>query len=216
MPRIRKLVVVVATLIVALPMAAWAQLDADERPTTRGPIATGPQLKSCKSEPVRGEGGRVLARFRVCSRYYLFDPASETDTSRDHGAFWIQVQADASRGICVKRIRTTLRYSRGVRAKAPKVGTTVRAKKKKKKRYVTRLEVDAQGATDTPARIRNGFVLRGGRMAADSINGGYRLSWRGSSGGELGFAAGLELSWPDTGDAPRVKPEIRARLSREC
>lgn len=215
MARIYKLLVLGTALIVALPMTASAQLDADDRPTTRGPIASGPQLKSCKSEPVKSEDGKVLARFRVCSRYYLFDPDAETDTSKDHGAFWIQVEADASKGICVKLIRTKLAFSKGVHAKSPKPGTTVKAGKRK--RYVTRLTVDAQGNTDNPAKIRNAFVLHRGKMWAETVKGGdYRLSWRGSSDRKLGFAAGLELSWPNTGEAPRVKPRIRARLSRAC
>jgi hypothetical protein len=215
MARIHKLLVLGAALVIALPAGAQAQLDADDRPTTRGPIASGPQLKSCKSESVRGDGGRILARFRVCSRYYLFNPEAETDDSRNYGAFWIQVQADATRGVCVKRIKTKLAYSRGVHAKAPKTGTTVTANKRK--RYTTKLTVDAQGNTDTKATIRNSFVQRGGRMSARTVKGGdYLLEWKGSAGKKLGFAAGLELSWPDTGEAPRVRPRIRARLSRNC
>jgi hypothetical protein len=214
MARIHKLLVLGAALVIALPAGARAQLDADDRPTTRGPIASGPQLKSCKSEPVK-EGGEVVARFRVCSRYYLFNPDAESDASKNYGAFWIQVQADAAQGVCVKRIRTKLAYSQGVHAKAPKTGTTVKADKKK--RFTTKLTVDAQGNTETKAMIRNSFVQRGGKMTARRAKGGdYLLGWRGSSGKQLGFAAGLELSWPETGEAPRVKPRIRARLSRSC
>ena len=215
MARIHKLLVLGAALVIALPAGAHAQLDADDRPTTRGPVASGDSLKSCRSEPVRGDGGRILARFRVCSRYYLFNPDAETDDSKDYGAFWIQVQANASRGVCVKKIRTKLSYSRGVHAKSPKPGTTVKAGKKK--RYATKLTVDAQGNTETRATIRNSFVLHGGKMSARTVKGGdYLLAWRGSSGKKLGFAAGLELSWPESGEAPRVKPRIRARLSRNC
>ena len=215
MTSIHKLLVLGAALVIALPAGAHAQLDADDRPTTRGPIASGPQLKSCKTEPGRDGGGNVVARFRVCSRYYLFNPDAETDDAKNYGAFWIQVQADAARGVCVKRIRTKLAYSGGVHAKAPKPGTTVKAGSKK--RYTTKLTIDAQGNAEDRASIRNSFVLRRGKMTARTTKeGAYLLAWRGSSGKQLGFAAGLELSWPETGEAPRVKPRIRARLSRDC
>jgi hypothetical protein len=214
MPRIWKLLVAGAALVVGLPLtASAAQIDAEERPTTRGPVATSSELKTCKSKPVK-DGGRTAARVRVCSRYFLFNPEAETDPANDYGAYWIQLNANAVPGFCVKAVRTDLSYGNGVHAKAPKPGTTVKAGDKR--RYTTKLAVDAQGNSDATGIIKNSFVLHPGTMRARVQDGTYRLRWRGSSGGKLGFAAGLELSWATGQDAPDIDPQIVLRLSRDC
>lgn len=215
MPSVWKLLVAAAALVVGLPLTASAgQLDADERPTTRGPVATSSELKTCKSKRVK-DGNRTVARVRVCSRYFLFNPDAETDPANDYGAYWIQVNANAVPGFCVKTVRTDLSYAEGVHAKAPKPGTTVKAGKKR--RYTTRLAVDAQGNSDATGIIKNSFVLHPGTMRARVKDGDtHRLRWRGSSGGRLAFAAGLELSWATNQDAPDVDPQIVLRISQDC
>jgi hypothetical protein len=215
MPRIWKLLVAGVALVLGLPLSASAaQLDADERPTTSGPVATSSELKSCRSKRVK-TGNRTVARVRVCSRYFLFNPDAETDPANDYGAYWIQLNANAIRGFCVKAIRTDLSYGNGVHAKAPKPATTVKAGKKR--RLTTKLAVDAQGNSDDTGIIKNSFVLHPGTMTARVRDGDtYRLRWRGSSGGKLAFAAGLELSWATNQDAPDIDPQIVLRLSRAC
>jgi hypothetical protein len=213
--RIFKALAAGTALVMALPLSASAaQLDADEAPTTKGPVATSPQLKSCQSKSFK-QGNKTVAHFKVCSRYYLFNPEAETDSTKDYGAFWIQVNADAVPGFCVKTVRTRLAFSQGVHSKAPRPGTVVQTKRKR--RYTTKLTVDAQGNTDTVGVIKNSFVIHPGRMRARLVDGDtYRLKWRGSSGGKLGFAGGLELSWATGEEAPDVDPQIVARMSEDC
>jgi hypothetical protein len=101
-----------AVLVVALPSAAVAaQLKAKDPPKVDGPLSTSPDLRRCTRRTERTESGRVIAHFKVCSRYYRFDPDKESDSNSNYGAFWIQVNADATNGWCARAVKVDLSYS---------------------------------------------------------------------------------------------------------
>jgi hypothetical protein len=206
-----------AVLVVALPSAAVAaQLKAKDPPKVDGPLSTSPELRRCTRRTERTESGRVIAHFKVCSRYYRFDPDKESDSTSNYGAFWIQVNADATNGWCARAVKVDLSYSGGVRNKAPKPGT--REKAEHRERFTTSLIVDADGRADRKASIKNSFDLLPGILRSSLRGNGktFRLQWKGNSNAKLAFASGLELSWPEDGEAPSISPRVRSLFDRGC
>jgi hypothetical protein len=195
------------------PAASAAQMDAREKPSVKGPLTTSDELKNCKSKRQRSDG-ELVARFKVCTSYYIFDPAQETNANRDYGAYWIQVNINSTNGWCSRVVKTNLSLPNGVHQKAPKPGTSV--KRGRVRSYTTKLRVDAQGAAVDDGVIKNSVRLWPGRLRAVTRNDGntYRLRWAGNSAAKLAFAAGLELSWVAGESPPTVNSAVRA-LFRE-
>lgn len=195
--------------------AAAAQLDAKDAPKLNGPLTTTPGLRSCTRQTERTDGGQVIAYFKVCTRYYEFDPDKENDSDSNYGAFWIQANINASNGWCARSAKIDLTYSGGVRNKAPKPGTTERAKHRE--RFTTKLIVDTDGHSTGDASIKNSFSLLPGKLRASRPRSGkFRLEWRGKTANKLALVSGLELSWPQGGNAPAIQPSVGAVFDRNC
>jgi hypothetical protein len=199
----------VAAWLIAQPATVLAaQMGAGDDPAVSGPLSTRDDLQSCKKKKEKTARGHLIARFKVCSGYYLFDPDREDSTASNYGAYWLQLNVDATRRWCARSVKLILPLPATAHAKAPAPGTKVKAPKNK--RYTTRLEVDAQGHTSDPAKIKNSFIVRPEKLRSEVVrkNKKLRLLWAGSSTRKLAMAAGIELSW-DSGAAP---PGIRPRV----
>jgi hypothetical protein len=175
-------------------------------------------LHACKKKREKTAGGRLLARFEICSSYYLFDPNEEENTKVDYGAYWLQVNVDATRRWCARSVKVIIPLPDTVHAKAPRPGSRANGANR---RYTTKLEVDAQNHTSTPAKIKNSFTLRPNKLRSEVVAAGdkFRLTWTGSTARKLAFAAGIELSWPSDAAPPDVTPVVAtsfATRNRGC
>ena len=207
------LAAVIAAAVLAYPSAAAAvQMDATDDPNVNGPLSTNGDLQACKRKREKTARGRLIARFEICSRYYLFDPNEEDSTKSDYGAYWVQVNVDATRQWCTRSVKIIVPLPATVHAKAPRPGSRVRGGNKK---YTTKLEVDAQNHTSTPAEIKNSFTLRPKKLRSEVVSDGdkFRLSWTGSTARKLGYAAGIELSWASDATPPAVTPVVASSFA---
>jgi hypothetical protein len=206
---------VAAGTSLAQPVPAVAeQLNAREGPEVSGPLSTDPALKSCKKTSRRTETGQLIARFHVCTRYYRFGTNHENDSDSNYGAFWIQATVDAKNGWCAKQTTVAVSWHGGVRNKAPAPGTFERAKHRE--RFKTKLIVDADGHADTTATIKNSFALLPGKLRSRLLADPklFRVRWTGGSKNKVALVAGLELSWPQGGQAPEITPKVQAIFDR--
>jgi len=209
----RQLLPLATAVALLVPAAAFAaQLEANDPPKRDGPLSTSPSLRSCKKRTERTKGGSAIAYFKVCTRYYEFDRDQETDSNTNYGAFWVQANVDATNGWCARSAKVELSYSRGVRNKAPKPGSTERAKQRE--RFTTKLIVDTDGHSAAEASLKNSFTLLPGKLRSKMVGNGktYRLRWEGRSKNKTALAAGLELAWPEDGEAPQISPSVGAVL----
>jgi hypothetical protein len=209
------LALTVAFTVVATPsMAMTDQLKASNAPTVHGPLSTAPALRGCKKDTKRTDSGQVMARFHVCSRYYRVDAHREDDSDSNYGAFWIQATVDTVNGWCANQATVDLSYESGVRNKAPRPGTVERAKQRE--RFKTKLIVDADGHAEVDGTIKNSFALLPGKLKTLFFVGRklFRLRWNGGSKNKVALVSGLELSWPQGGEAPKITPVVGAVLDR--
>jgi hypothetical protein len=212
--RARIAVVVVIALALIAPPALGAQMTAGEKPVVKGPLDTDQSLHKCKSEPERFQGV-VIANFKLCSTYYLFDSTQETDSERDYGAVWVQGTVDPVNGWCARWVRMDLPIDEGrAHTKAPRPGTVL--KPRKAKRVKTRLEVDAQGHAVDEGVLKNSFRLYRRQLRTTFLEKSrtLRMRWTGNKSNKLAFAMGVETSWPRGGDVPFPVPEISAGLQK--
>jgi hypothetical protein len=206
-------VLIAAALVVAMPSPAHAaQMDAADDPTLRGPLSTSDDLQACKKKKERGRRGRLIARFKVCSGYYLFDPDQEDNAEANYGAYWIQANIDATRRWCTRSVKIVLPLPETSHSKAPRPGISVKGRK----RHTTKLRVDAQNNTSSPGRVKNSFIVRSRRLRSKIVSDGerFRLAWRGSTSRKLAYAAGIELSWDPGAGPPPVTPVVTAAFAR--
>lgn len=209
-----RLAVLIAAAVLAYPSAAGAQqMDATDDPTVGGPLSTDAALHACKRKREKAAGGKFVARFEICSTVYLFDPDEEDSTKSDYGAYWVQVNVDATRRWCTRSVKIIVPLPEFVHAKAPRPGSRVRGANKK---HTTKLEVDAQDHTSTPARIKNSFTLRPKKLRSELVSDGdkFRLTWTGSTARKLAYAAGIELSWAPDATPPEVTPVVASSFAR--
>lgn len=190
--------------------AVAAQLDARDEPSVSGPLSVGKQ--DCERDAER-RGSRVVLRVRLCYDLFLLDPAAEGDSQRDYGALWLQTNLDPAPGWCVTEART----SALVDPTAALTGSAPNTKQPgTRKRVASRLKVDAGGQATETAAITQRFnlyprVLRA--ITSETANGRrFTARWRGSSGKELAFAAGIEVAWAQGEGSPPITPSLRYRL----
>jgi hypothetical protein len=202
------------TVVSAPSIAVTEQLKASKPPTVHGPLSTSPELRGCKKNTKRTDSGQVMARFHVCSRYYKFASDRENDSDSNYGAFWIQATVDTTNGWCASKSTVDLSYPRGVRNKAPRPGTTERAKQRE--RFTTKLIVDADGHAEVDGTIKSSFALLPGKLRSVFFAGRklFRVRWNGGSKNKVALVSGLELSWPQGGQAPEITPRVGAVLDR--
>jgi hypothetical protein len=207
---------IVVLAILALPGQAFAQLDARDAPTTSGPLSSPSSLRGCDGGKEMHEG-ELVARVRLCYRVFLFDPGSEDSAGRDYGVIWLQSNVDAEPGWCTSAVRTSALISDGGRAHdfSPSDEITAQGRKRVKRT----LKVDAEGNADQNARITQSFVMFPDKATPTlkRQGGGQRLklTWRGLSARNLGFATGLEMSWPASGNSPQIDPKLTYDFSAE-
>ncbi|MGH2723973.1 MAG: hypothetical protein ACRDI0_06845 [Actinomycetota bacterium] len=182
----------VASLLLAAPPAAAAQLDASDRPQASGPLTY--EGKSCAKHTMRG-GGQVVAKTRTCLFLYTFSPLSELDAFRDHGAAWAQTEVDPRNGWCATAIGSSLSLPKETEghARAPKAKKIATSK-----RVTTKLVVDAQGSALSDGVLRQGYRLYPKGIAGATSDGGrtYTVTWTGRTSKTLAFALGVEFSAP--------------------
>jgi hypothetical protein len=211
MSRRTRVVALLAAAMVALPalaMGAPKQLRAKAKPTVSGPVSTTPDLWGCNMES-RHNAGELVARFRICNGYYVFDPDDETDTNYDYGAYWVQGTVNTFNGWCTRELRTRIVGAGDfITARAPKPGKKLSPNRARK--LTTKLTVDAQGAATTDGILKNSFLVLPGKLKANTLRAGkFRVEWTGKTDRKLGVVMGVELRWPE-GDAP---PEIEPSMS---
>jgi hypothetical protein len=187
-------------------------MDATDDPTVTGPLSTNDDLQACKKKREKTARGRLIARFEICSSYYVFDPNEEDSAESDYGAYWVQVNVDATRRWCTRSVKIILPLPDTVHAKAPRPGGAAKGANKK---YTTKLEVDAQGNTSTPGEVKNSFTLRPKKLRSEVVSNGdkFRLVWSGNSARKLAYAAGMELSWGQDATPPAVTPVVAASFA---
>jgi hypothetical protein len=187
-------------------------MDATDDPTVGGPLSTNDELQACKRKREKASGGRLIARFEICSGVYLFDPGAEDSTESDYGAYWMQVNVDATRRWCTRSVKIIVPLPDTAHAKAPRPGSRARGANKK---YTTKLEVDAQDHTSAPAKIKNSFTLRPKKLRSELVSDGdkLRLTWTGSTARKLAYAAGIELSWASDATPPEVIPVVASSFA---
>jgi hypothetical protein len=215
--RSRRIALPIAVLaILALPGQAFAQLDARDAPNTSGPLTAASGLRGCDGGKEMHQG-EVVARVRLCYRVFLFDPDSEDSAGRDYGVIWLQSNVDAEPGWCTSAVRTSALVSEGGRAHDYSPGAEITAQGRK--RVKRTLKVDAQGNAEQNARVTQSFVMFPNKATPTlrRQDGGQRLKlrWRGFSGRNLGFATGLEMSWPASGGSPQIDPKLTYDFSAE-
>jgi hypothetical protein len=204
----------VVVVMMAFTPSANAQISASSRPTVRGPLSTRDSLQGCRSRTERNNG-EVVAKFKVCFGYYLFDPDRENSPATDYGAFWAQATVNPEGAWCARNAQLDLHLpATGVHAKAPTFGT-IRATSRARP-FTTRLEVDAQGNSDALGVIKKTFTVMPNKYEVIRRRNGrtHRSIWRGNDDRKIAFASGVELSWIPGNPLPAVNPVVGALLRR--
>ncbi len=200
-----------AALLTVVPaVGAATQMDATDDPEVSGPL----ELSSddCRSQKETDDAGVVIARGKSCLRIYSYSPASETDTQRNYGVVWLQSNVDARAGWCASLVRSDIDLPGviDVESKAPPSMDIGR-----RKVYETALTTDAAGTGTEEASVRQSQILYP-KLVRTTINDDtnvYRLKWRGLRDAKLGFASGVEVSWP-VEESPRTTFRLTYELKR--
>ena len=202
--------VVVLTLVlslVALPAPAATQMDAGDDPEVSGSLEL--QSDDCRRQEEKDDAGEVIARGKTCLRVYGYDPASETDSDRNYGVVWLQSNVNSMNGWCTARVFSDVDLPNVVRveSKAPKSMTLGR-----RKIFETVLTTNAAGNGAEEASVRQSQILypEAVRVRVLEDSNLFRLRWVGLRNVKLGFASGVEVSWPVDED-----PRIAFRLNYE-
>ncbi|HWL65376.1 MAG TPA: hypothetical protein VNP73_05315 [Actinomycetota bacterium] len=196
--------VVVMLLVAAVPgAAAIQQMTAAKPPTVEGPLT--PQEPRCdrKRQIYKGEVAGVAKR---CLHFYAYSPASESDFGNDYGVLWLQSTVDGKNGWCASRVnpKILLPEGLGLHARAPTEGKKVAGRSA----MTTDLALDANGNGE-PARVKQDWIAYPESFSTTTAedNTLFKLSWTGKTGKPLGFAHGIEVSWPT--DAPPEGISVR-------
>jgi hypothetical protein len=181
--------------LVGLPAPAHAdQLSAKTEPKVSDNLES--QGKKCATERDKHDGV-VVAVVKACQRFYTLDTASETNESRDYGAFWLQSTIDPKPGWCATSGSSDIVFP----ARLVLVSKTPEAEEttKKSKRLKTELIVDAGGNASTAGSISQSSTLYPDKQTPSVTrkekNTRLRLKWTGSSGEKLAFVSGVQISW---------------------
>lgn len=209
--RARVICLVAVGFLSAVPVAR-AQTDASDAPSVSGPLVR--VTKQCGRGHERNDGV-VIAVVRSCLRFYTFRITSETNPVRDYGVIWLQANVDTRHRWCATTVKSDILVPRGARLEEgrPKVRRPAR-----RRRHTTRLVVDAGGYASRNAVIKKSFVVYPRLMRGLPRNRRrvFRTVWFGSSGRELAFVSGAEISWRTLdGSPPRVQSRLRYELRRK-
>ena len=204
---------VIAAFLVIPPAAAAGQMDATDSPQVSGELEL--ETENCQNENEKHEGA-IVARGKTCLRIYSFNPGDETDTERNYGVAWLQSNVNSRLGWCAAKVVADidLPASFQVEARAPKTMDINR-----KKAYTTSLTPDAGGnaaGTAEETSIRQSQILYPRRLRTwvGSETNIFRLKWLGLRDEKLGFASGVEISWPSGSSPDPVSYRLNYELQR--
>jgi hypothetical protein len=179
----------------ALPAPA-EQLAATDQPVVEGPIA---QHDMKCDRKLQLDGKEVAAVAKRCLRFYRFDTGAETDPERDYGVLWLQSTVDSRNGWCARQVASKIVLAPGLGLHSHKPDETTNVSRRKE--VTTDLSADAN-ANGQPARISQRWIALPNVFDAlvKKDDSAFTLTWRGDTSKKLGFASGIEISWP--ADAP--------------
>ena len=202
----------VAGLLLAAPAGAATQMDATDSPEVSGELTLEDEICEKNNERYQGE---VVARGKACLRIYSYTPTAETDTERNYGVAWLQSNVNSRLGWCASNAVSdlVLPETSEIEARAPRSMQINR-----KRTYQTVLSPDAGGnASETAeetsisqSQILYPQTLRTWVISDTNV---VRMKWKGLRDAKLGFASGVELSWP-TGERGGVKFGLTYELQR--
>lgn len=202
----------VAGLLLAAPAGAATQMDASDTPEVSGELTLEDEICERNNEKYQGE---VVARGKACLRIYSFAPTAETDSDRNYGVAWLQSNVNSRRGWCASNAVSDLILpeTHAIESRAPHS-----MKINRKKMYETVLAPDAGGNASETAEetsISQSQILYPQSLRTWTITDTnvVRMKWKGLRDEKLGFASGLELSWP-TGERGGVKFGLIYELQR--
>ena len=202
----------VAGLLLAAPAGAATQMDATDTPEVSGELSLEDEICERNNEKYQGE---VVARGKACLRIYSFSPTAETDSDRNYGVAWLQSNVNSRRGWCASNAVSDLILpeTHALESREPRS-----MKINRKKIYETALSPDAGGNASETAEetsISQSQILypQSLRTWIPSETNIVRMKWKGLRDEKLGFASGLELSWP-TGERGGVKFGLIYELQR--
>ena len=189
----RTATLVLALVIVFAPAALGAQMTAGDDPQVSGPLEL--EKKDCQRR-TKSFNRDLAAVAKACLRFYSMAPDGESDEDRNYGAIWLQSNLDAKNGWCTLEVTSDILLPKGVQvhARVPRGVTEI----SRVRTRATRLQVDAAGAAEEQATIRQEAiayprVIRTGIRQDGQV---FRLKWKGATAKTLGFPSGLEVSWP--------------------
>jgi hypothetical protein len=171
-------------------------LNADDQPVVEGPISQ-QDMKCDRKQQLDGKD--VAAVARRCLRFYRFDKGAETDPERDYGVLWLQSTVDGRNGWCAKEVasKVVLAPGLGLHNHKPDAARKI----PRRTEVETDLSADANG-NGQPARVSQRWIAFPTDYSAAVKDDGsaFTLRWNGHTAAKLGFASGIEISWP--ADAP--------------
>ena len=187
----------VAAILVGLMPAGSAtplsQMNASDEPTVEGPLT----LSDTKCDrKTRTSDGQTVAVIKRCLRFYAFDKTSESRVEADYGVVWLQSNVDARNGWCTKRAASDVLLPPGIEVHtfSPRGETAI----EQTRSFTTRLVADAGGYATSEARVSQQWLAYPARVRGlmRDDNQIFRVKWAGTSKAKLGFAGGVEISWP--------------------
>ena len=204
----------IATLVAGIT-AAGAQLDARENPTTTRNIDFDPvEGKRCQKDKDFTESGRPAVVSRACTFMFQLAPQADKDPNRDYMVFWLQSSVHPRGSFCVTNVLSEIRIPDGFRieSKTPKFKRTSTRKK-----VQARIRVDAGGGRKNDQIVKQSFGLFPNTLKPNMDGNSLAVQWRGETARDLGFAIGIQVSYPDE-DLPkgRAHGEVDSVLKASC
>ncbi|HYI44664.1 MAG TPA: hypothetical protein VE174_04290 [Actinomycetota bacterium] len=172
------------------------QLAATDQPVVEGAVSQH-DMKCDRKQQL--DGKEVAAVAKRCLRFFRFDTGAESDPERDYGVLWLQSTVDGRNGWCAQQVASKIILAPGLGLHNHRPGETTNISRRKE--VTTDLAADANG-NGQPARVSQRWVAypRVFDALLNKNHTAFTLNWRGDTGKKLGFASGIEISWP--ADAP--------------
>jgi hypothetical protein len=141
------------------------------------------------------DGETVAAVARRCLRFYRFDMGAESDPEHDYGVLWLQSTVDGRNGWCATEVASKVVLPPGLGLHNHK--PDAKRQQARRTEVTTDLSADANG-TGQPARVSQRWIAfpTGYSAALKSDDSAFTLRWHGDTDHKLGFASGIEISWP--------------------
>ena len=174
---------------------ALGQMNAGERPDTRGPLVF--DDKACARDVDKTTSGRRAVVTRGCSFTYDLRRGQDNSNSRDYGVFWFQTTVDPEGGFCLTNVETTIKVPRGYRIESH---TPKKKRTSTSDRTRSRLIVRGGGNAQL-AVIKNSYTMHPRVLDPARDGREFTVEWRGATHKKFALAMGIEVSYPQ-GDPP--------------